>query len=55
MLLGRYTVFTFLQPQNNSSSIMVTPCGIVIEVRLKQPQYLQLVVYQFVLIKTVEK
>jgi len=37
------------------SPMLVTLLGIVIDVKLLQPEYLQLIVYQFVLIKTVEK
>ena len=44
-----------LQPEKTKLPIDVTLAGMVIEVKPLQPEYLQLVVYQFVLIKTVEK
>lgn len=43
------------QPSKADHPMLVTELGIVIEVRELQPSYLQLVVYQFVLIKTEEK
>ena len=44
-----------LQPKKVSTPILVTLLGMVMVVRLLQFQYSQLIVYQFVLIKTVEK
>ena len=38
-----------------STPILVTLLGIVMEVSLEQPEYLQLVVYQLIYNKTVEK
>ena len=42
-------------PKNTQGPIAVTLGGMVTEVRLEHMVYLQLVVYQFVLIKTIEK
>ena len=44
-----------LQKENASLPIEVTELGIVTLVKPLQGLYLQLIVYQFVLIKTVEK
>ena len=44
-----------LQPENADPPMLVTLLGIVTEVRHSQEWYLQLVVFQFVLLKTVEK
>ena len=44
-----------LHQKNAVLSIVVTLSGITIDCKLVHPSYLQLVVYQFVLIKTVEK
>lgn len=44
-----------LQPQKTQSSVLVTLEGMVKLVKPLHISYLQLVVYQFVLIKTVEK
>lgn len=35
--------------------ILVTPSGMLKDARLEQPEYLQLIVYQYISIKTVEK
>lgn len=43
------------QPENAEPPIAVTLGGMVTKVRLEHMVYLQLVVYQFVLIKTIEK
>ena len=43
------------QPQNDSSHMRVTELGMVILDNFSHSEYLQLIVYQFVLIKTVEK
>ena len=44
-----------LQPSKQSQPNEVTDEGMVIEVKPLQSSYLQLIVFQFVLIKTVEK
>ena len=43
------------QPANAPVPINVTLLGMEIEVKLVQDPYLQLIVFQFVLLKTVEK
>lgn len=47
--------FDYYQPLKQELPNDVTDEGMVIEVKPLQLEYLQLVVYQFVLIKTVEK
>ena len=54
-LFGIVTEVRLLQSEKASSPIDVTLSGIVKEVRLLQSEYLQPVVYQHVLIKTIEK
>ena len=54
-LFGIVTEVRPLQPEKAPSPMKVTLFGIVTEVRPLQFSYLQLIVYQFVLIKTVEK
>ena len=54
-LFGIVTEVRPLQPSKAPPPMVVTLLGIVTEVRPLHPEYLQLVVYQFVLIKTVEK
>ena len=49
------TEISLEQPEKAELPILVTLLGMVMEVRSEQPEYLQLVVYQFVSIKTVEK
>ena len=44
-----------VQPLKAPKPIEVAPSGMVIEVKPEHTLYLQLIVYQFVLIKTVEK
>lgn len=51
---GRMTDLRFEQPANVYAPIAVTVLGMLMLVK-GQPRYLQLIVYQFVLIKTVEK
>ncbi len=41
--------------RNAELLMLVTLLGIVTELRLEQSEYLQLIVYQFVSLKTVEK
>ena len=38
------------QPEKARSSMLITPSGMVMVVRPEHPQYLQLVVYQYVLV-----
>ena len=54
-LLGISTDESLEHPLKTFSSMLVSPFPISTEVRLEQPLYLQLIVYQFVLIKTVDK
>ena len=54
-LLGMVIEVRPEQYMNAPYPMLVTLLGMVTEVRLEQYLYLQLVVYQFVLIKTVEK
>ncbi len=54
-LLGIVTEIKLLQPEKASYPIEVTLLGIVMDVKPLQPWYLQIIVYQFVSIKTVEK
>lgn len=44
-----------VQLLNAERPILVTLLGMVMAVKLEQPLYLQLIVFQFVLLKTVEK
>ena len=53
--LGMVTEVRPAQPLKALLPIEVTEEGMVTEVRPVQPEYLQLIVYQFVLLKTVEK
>ena len=55
MSLGRVMFVRLLQLANALSPMEVRPLGRVMSVRLLQLAYLQLVVYQIVSIKTVEK
>ena len=54
-LLGIETEVRPLHPSKADSPMLVTLLGIVTEVRPLQYEYLQLIVFQFVLLKTVEK
>jgi len=54
-LLGIVTEVRAEQPEKVFSPILVTLLEMVIEVREVQPSYLQLIVCQLILIKTVEK
>ena len=54
-LLGMVKESRLLQNMNASPPILVTLLGMAKEVRLLHPQYLQLIVYQWFLVKTVEK
>jgi hypothetical protein len=54
-LLGIAIEVSAVQPANASVPILVTLLGIIKETRDEQPEYLQIIVYQFVSIKTVEK
>ena len=54
-LLGIVTEVRPLQPEKAEYPMLVTLLGIVTEVRPKQPQFLQLIVCQLDLVKTVEK
>ena len=53
--LGIVIDVKLLQPSKARLPILVIEFGIVIDVKLLLDLYLQLVVYQFVLIKTIEK
>jgi len=53
--LGMVIEVKSLHPQKASSPMLLTEFGIVIEAKPLQPEYLQLIVFQFVLLKTVEK
>ncbi len=54
-LLGIVIADRFSHPENTPSSMVVIPLGNVAVVKLLQLEYLQLIVFQIVLIKTVEK
>ena len=54
-LLGMVTEVRPVQPRNAEPPMLVTLLGMVTEVRPVQPSYLQLIVYQLSMIKTVEK
>ena len=54
-LFGIVTEVRPEQPQNAQSPMLVKLSEIVTEVRPVQLEYLQLIVFQFVLLKTVEK
>jgi len=54
-LLGMVTSVKPLQPEKVDWAMLVKLLGISMEVKPVQPEYLQLVVYQKILIKTVEK
>ena len=57
MLVTLFGIVIDVRPQSENANLpmLVTLLGIVTDVRRKQPEYLQLIVYQFVSIKTVEK
>ena len=55
MLFTIITSFNPLQPDKAQSPILVTEFGIVTDVKPLQSLYLQLVVYQLIYNKTVEK
>ena len=54
-LEGMEMEVSFLHSQNILSTILVTPVEMETEVRFLLKKYLQLIVYQLVLVKTVEK
>ena len=54
-LSGIFIVVRLLQPEKVDVAMLLTLSGILIEISSLQPEYLQLVVYQVILIKTVEK
>ena len=53
--LPMVTLVRFLQPENAELPIRITELGMIMLVRPVQPTYSQLVVYQLIYNKTVEK